>query len=186
MSNSNLEQEQEFRKIPSLNFLYEVSSNGKIRNVKSKRILNPYKNNQGYYMISASIKGVISYKLVHSLVAECWLKRPSFKCEIDHLDRDKTNNDFRNLRYVTHSENNKNRVMFWKHPIDISGPDGVHHFETMKECASFLSEKYGKTYKSIRIRLSMRRSRIFDYDITYLPCAETVRSSSNEQETVQN
>lgn len=183
---TNLEQGSEFRKIASLNFLYEINSFGKIRNVKSKRVLKPYKNNQGYLMIAASIKGVVSQKLVHRLVAECWLEHPPFQCEIDHIDRVKTNNDFRNLRYVTHSENNKNRVMSWKHPIEISGPDGITKFETMKECAMFLSEKYGKTYKSIRVRLSTRRARIYDYDITYLTCAETVRSGSNEQETVQN
>ena len=186
MSDSNLEQGEIFRKIESLNFLYEVSSTGKVRNVKSKRVLKPYKNNQGYYMISASMKGTISYRLVHQLVAECWLSRPPFKCEIDHIDKNKTNNDFRNLRYVTHSENNKNRTMSWKHPVKISGPKGEIKFDTTKECAEFLAEEYGKTFKSIRSRLSYKRARIFDYDIAYLPCAETVRSSPKGQETVQD
>lgn len=44
---------------------------------------------------------------VHQLVAECYLDSEG-KRYIDHIDRDKTNNNVNNLRYVSQSENNIN------------------------------------------------------------------------------
>lgn len=47
--------------------------------------------------------------LVHRLVAETFLKNPENKSQIDHIDRDKSNNDVSNLRWVTNQENQYNR-----------------------------------------------------------------------------
>lgn len=59
-------------------------------------------NNCGYVLIGTRI-GV---KTVHRLVALAWLGAPpEGKNEVDHLDGDKTNNDVRNLEWVSHSEN---------------------------------------------------------------------------------
>lgn len=45
---------------------------------------------------------------VHQLVAETFLQNPEGKRYIDHIDRNKLNNDVSNLRYVTQAENNMN------------------------------------------------------------------------------
>ena len=48
MANSN----REFRKIPSLNYLFEISSDGRVvRNVKSKKQCKIVKKDDGYYAI---------------------------------------------------------------------------------------------------------------------------------------
>ena len=48
MTNSN----REFRKIPSLKFLFEISTDGRIvRNVKSKKQCKVFKKEDGYYTI---------------------------------------------------------------------------------------------------------------------------------------
>ena len=41
------------------------------------------------------------------MVAECWLGEKPEGYEIDHIDRNSQNNDYRNLRYVTRSEQMK-------------------------------------------------------------------------------
>lgn len=46
---------------------------------------------------------------VHRLVAECFLENPDNKPEVDHIDRNPKNNRVENLRFVTHSENQKNK-----------------------------------------------------------------------------
>lgn len=71
--NSNLE----FRKIPSLQFLYEVNSNGTIiRNVKSKRHLKLFKKSHNskteYWCTQVNIKHHVREVFVHCVVAECW------------------------------------------------------------------------------------------------------------------
>ena len=70
MSNSNLE----FRKIPSLQFLYEVNENGTvIRNVKSKKRLKSFKIKDEYFK-KIKIKDKLFFISVKKIVEECWKK----------------------------------------------------------------------------------------------------------------
>lgn len=134
----NLElDDKQFRKIASLQYLYEVNASGRIvRNVKSKKRIAQRKTHQGYWIITVSIKGQRFDKTVHSLVAECWLGRKPDGYEIDHADKNKDNNHYKNLRYVTHSENNLNRVMKWKRPVTIIKNGEPIYFETSKNAPS--------------------------------------------------
>ena len=103
--------EIEFRKIPSLYFLYEVSEDGRIvRNVKSKHQLWQDKDRGGYYRVSVFIKGKQVHRLVHTLVAECWHGAKPKGYECDHIDGNNHNNHYTNLRYVTREENLRKRV----------------------------------------------------------------------------
>ena len=58
----------------------------------------------GYYRIHIRHK---MYK-VHRLVAETFIPNPDNKPLIDHIDRNPSNNDVSNLRWVTHQENMNN------------------------------------------------------------------------------
>ena len=49
---TNPELKIKYRKIPSLKFLYEISKDGKIRNVKSKKFLKQRVNAKGYVEVS--------------------------------------------------------------------------------------------------------------------------------------
>ena len=46
---------------------------------------------------------------IHKVVAECWLGDKPDGYEVDHIDRNSHNNHYSNLRYVTRSEQMKNR-----------------------------------------------------------------------------
>ena len=164
-NNANLE----FRKIKSLKFLYEVNSNGTIlRNVKSKRhikiYLDTHHSSYGYYMALVHIggrKGKTKRVVIHSVVAECWLGDRPEGYQVAHIDRDVHNNDYRNLRYVTHSEQMKKPVIL----VDRDGNE--QFFSSYADCSRFLSEKYNKSFDSMRYRLKRGRSHIFDYDVIY-------------------
>ena len=110
MQNANLE----FRKIPSLQFLYEVNGDGTvIRNVKSKRHLKCFKKSHNskteYWCTQVNIKKHIRKVFLHRVVAECWLGQRPEGMQVDHIDRDSLNNHYLNLRYVTKSEQMLNR-----------------------------------------------------------------------------
>ena len=181
LKNSNLEQGKVFRKVKSLQFLYEVDQTGRIvRNIKSKKQLLQRKNDQGYYFVTVCIKGEVKSVTIHSIVAEAWIGKQPNGYDIEHIDKDITNNHYTNLRYVTHIKNNLHSVINLKHPIKITSINESITFETMKECAIYIAEKYNKSYETVRFKLSKRRRHIYDYDIQYLPCAETGHAHSTE------
>jgi len=65
-------------------------------------------SNSGYRLIQPYLNGNRQLKYVHHLIAETFLGLKPSDCEIDHIDRNKLNNNYLNLRYVTHKQNMKN------------------------------------------------------------------------------
>lgn len=63
------------------------------------------KDGRGYYNVGINYKNCS----VHRLVAETFLDNPNKLKYVDHIDRDKSNNDVSNLRWVTAQENLYNR-----------------------------------------------------------------------------
>lgn len=200
MRNANLE----FRKIPSLKFLYEINSNGTIiRNVKSKKQLKIkldfHHSDVGYYVAFVHFGGrknsVIKRVMIHIAVAECWLGSKPENMEVDHIDRNPHNNDYRNLRYVTKSEQMKNRdhtniAQKGKEnlekareerskPVILQNKKENLSFKSYADCARFLEEKYQKSFEIMRYRLRRHSKRIFDYDVFY-GNAETGHDDSME------
>lgn len=99
-----------YRKIPSLKFLYEISEDGEVRNVKSKKVLKPF-NQKGYLRMEFGHRGPKKY--IHQLVMEVWgPPKPSEKHEIDHIDGNPLNNHISNLQWVTHKENMAKRGFY--------------------------------------------------------------------------
>lgn len=194
--------DREFRKIPSLKFLYEISEDGRIfRNVKSKKIIKQFLGRNGYWQVLGSINGKKFIKAAHSLVAECWLGEKPEGYEVDHIDRNKHNNHYTNLRYVTRSEQMKNRAYTEKraaavkanlekayqatrHPLKLVKGGEEKIFESMNEAARQLAAEFGKSARSIYCKFQRRRSHIYGYDAIYLN-VETVRTRATAQETVQ-
>lgn len=204
--NSNLE----FRKIKSLDFLYEVNENGTIfRNAKSKKQLaiklDMHHSKVGYYAVWVNIKGVCKRVMIHKAVAECWLGDKPEGMEIDHIDRNPHNNHFSNLRYVTHSEQMKNRQLgdhvieqakkncldyclkYVAKPVMIRrAGEGWLEFRSMAKCAEYLAECYGKKSEHMRSKLKKRRHKIYDHDVQYFLNAQTGHVGSTEQGTVES
>ena len=80
-----------------------------IRNKKSKRILKPRVNLQGYLQICLHHSGKKVYYLVHRLIVNNLMGGiPKGMC-IDHINNIKTDNRIENLRIVSYNENNINK-----------------------------------------------------------------------------
>ena len=186
MQSANLE----FRKIPSLQYLYEVNGDGTIiRNVKSKRHLKCFRkchnSNTEYWCTQVNIKKHVHKVFLHRVVAECWLGARPEGMQVDHIDRNSLNNHHSNLRYVTRSEQRLNRdySKFMDkllknlsvgnkgsiNPVRLVGAQGFSmEFSTARQAAKFLAEAYGKKEKSFSDKFHHRRKRIFDFDVLYL------------------
>lgn len=70
------------------------------------RYLKPQINSCGYVYYFISTQNTKRFIFAHTLVAYKYLGKPkSLKYEIDHIDANKGNNHYTNLRWMTHSEN---------------------------------------------------------------------------------
>lgn len=104
----------------------EVSDQLRVRNPKSG-VLKPQRN-KGYLKIQwNSSKHRTVY--LHQLVAEAFLIKPEKYDCIDHIDGNKLNNHWTNLRYCSNSDNSKNRG---KNKNNTSGEKGIRWDETQK------------------------------------------------------
>lgn len=197
ITNSNLE----FRKIPSLRFLYEINSNGTIlRNVKSKKQikinLSFHHTKTGYYesfIRNRDGDGHPRRVSIAHLVCECWHGPRPDGMEVDHIDRNSRNNDYRNLRYVTRSKQMKNRdytniaacgsLNLQEHRELISKSvemknlksGEVLYFKSLSSASRYLANYYRKSdadditklINKFSYRLGAYRSRILDFDCFY-------------------
>lgn len=86
---------------------YEVSNTGKIKSLKTNRLLTPQKNNCGYlYILLTDSNKKVRINLIHRLVFDSFIGIDD-GLEINHLDEDKENNRLDNLELITHEDNLK-------------------------------------------------------------------------------
>ena len=84
--------------LPIKNFpKYDVSSNGRIKNVITGKILKPGRNPKGYLLITLYKNGKPHIKKIHRLVADAFYDGEHEGLEVNHIDGNKTNNCIWNL-----------------------------------------------------------------------------------------
>ena len=88
---------------------YQVSWWGRVVNTKTGRILKNSVGSHGYLQVGLSKNGKLRTRCIHVMVAQTWVLNPEDKKCVDHIDGDRTNNHYENLRYATYFENGGNR-----------------------------------------------------------------------------
>ena len=91
--------------------LYKIYENGDVFSVKSNRILKKMTSSNGYHFVKLCKDKVAKITYTHKTVARHYIPNPDNKKCVDHINRDKQNNNIRNLRWVTCSENNINSAI---------------------------------------------------------------------------
>ncbi len=108
-----------FKSICDYEGLYEISNFGRVKSLKriisysnrdytkeiEEKIKTQKLNNSGYKIIILSKNGKKKTLLIHRLVAITFLLNPKEKKEVNHLDKNKTNNLSNNLEWSTRKEN---------------------------------------------------------------------------------
>lgn len=99
-------QEEIWRECVDYN-MYEVSTFGNVRNKKTGKILRQSKR-EGGYMSVGLMRNDDTRKTpsVHRLVASTFIENPENKPQVNHLDKNRSNNNVNNLEWCTSKENN--------------------------------------------------------------------------------
>ena len=85
---------------------YEISNLGNVK--RFNRLLKCSITNRGYKYVQQMKDGKRINHSIHCLVAHLFIGERPDELVIDHIDRDKLNNNVDNLRYITQNENCKN------------------------------------------------------------------------------
>jgi len=101
-------QSKDWKEIPGYDGRYYVSKTGEIYSEYLKRKMKPFNRGNGYLTVRLSVDGKVKNIMVHQLVAAAFVLNPNQYKEIDHIDGNKENNVYTNLRYVKHIDNMRN------------------------------------------------------------------------------
>jgi len=89
---------------------YKINRNGEIWSIKQSKFMKPHLNEYGYLQINLLFDDKKRHLFLHRLIAIQYIPNPDNLPEIDHIDRNKTNNNISNLHWVTRLENANNKT----------------------------------------------------------------------------
>ena len=92
---------EQWKIIDGFNCKYAVSNKGRVKNLKTGRLLGGSYGNDGYKRIT--LKG--KKYLIHRLVALAFIPNPQKLPQVNHIDEVKTNNNVGNLEWCSASYN---------------------------------------------------------------------------------
>jgi hypothetical protein len=101
---------------------YKVSTLGRVQNIITGKFLKPQQNRGGYNYFCIINESGKKHRDIHRLLSLAFIPNINNKKCVDHIDGDKTNNNITNLRWATHTENNRNSM---KRSHNKSGIKGV-------------------------------------------------------------
>ena len=87
---------------------YLVYDDGRVFSKKTRKFMKCNDNGGGYLQVSFHLDKIYTHK-IHRLVALHYIPNPNNYPQVDHIDRDKRNNNVSNLRWVDSSMNNQNK-----------------------------------------------------------------------------
>lgn len=123
--------------------MYEVSTFGRVRNTNTGVVKSLRKDRYGYLRVTLYPSG--KTYTVHRLVATVWIEgKSNDRCQIDHIDNDKTNNSVENLEWVTPKEN-VNRIPVRK---TVAGTDNPMS-SISEQVARYIKYSFDKSYKDL-------------------------------------
>jgi hypothetical protein len=162
----------EYKKIQ--NSKYEINMMGDVRRIyKNGNIsyLKHYLNSNGYYEVTLDNR---KKHRIHRLLGIMFIDNPDpeNKNMIDHIDRNRQNNDLHNLRWVTCAENNENKEVSNKGCISTTYDKVTHKGKEYQYT-------YYRAYIYINKKKKSKRFKNYNDAIEYLNSYRLINNISN-------
>lgn len=125
--------------------LYEISNYGKVRKVIDKNNIKYRMKKDGYCIIDLTIKNTNKRKTIsiHRLVANVYCDNPfknsNLPLVINHIDKNRDNNYYKNLEWVTAKGNSMHSIAKKVQQIDLKTGKTIKIHNSIKEAAEFLN-----------------------------------------------
>jgi len=84
---------------------YMVSDNGDVRHVNSGKNRVFRKSKSGYFRFNVTVKSRCITLMVHTMVADCFVKNKTGLATVNHIDGNKINNNATNLEWMSLEDN---------------------------------------------------------------------------------
>ena len=88
---------------------YTIDENGNVWSKYSNIFMKQYLNKEGYLLVGLCKNGKQKTFGIHQLLALAYIPNPENKPEVDHKDRNTSNNSLSNLRWATRGEQIENQ-----------------------------------------------------------------------------
>jgi hypothetical protein len=127
--------EDELEFIKGYENLYKINRKGQIWSCWFNRFMTPLTNKDGYLFITLKKEKVRKKGFIHRLLALQYLDNPDNLPQIDHIDRNKTNNILSNLRWCSQHTNRQNRcdILANKTPEELKErEDKIREYKKIK------------------------------------------------------
>lgn len=110
--------EPDFVAIKGYEDKYQINRHGRVKNIRTGKLLAVEKSRSGYLCVRLSLNGVKKRFTLHRLLAIHFIPNPDSLPIVRHLDDNKGNNEISNLAWGTSEDNAsdalKNGKNFWK------------------------------------------------------------------------
>lgn len=129
-----------FLPIQGYDGMYSVSNYGNVKSYwkdkKDGKLLKPLETREGYLQVVLYKDGKRKKHYIHRLVLENFDPTLNMKdMQVDHIDRNRLNNNVNNLRWATKSQNSMNASM---KSSNTSGVVGVHWHKQRNKWVAYI------------------------------------------------